>query len=96
MVLPGLPVNADTWAGVAGALGDVRVADLPGLGLSGGGPGDWGSWAAALEAGAPGRLHVIVGDRDPLTQEGRELLDALPQATVTVIAGAGCSPTPSG
>ncbi|MFF0768535.1 SDR family oxidoreductase [Nonomuraea wenchangensis] len=202
VVLPGLPVNADTWAGVAAVLGDVRVADLPGLGLSGGGPGDWGSWAAALvsggvdhvvahsigaaavlEAGASGtpgrltlvapfflqrrtaswtpatrlylrqagpemlarrltgdpahadalrtsvadlrrpgvatrvaraltaagsrrwraglrerlrgyegRLHVIVGDRDPLTPEGRDLLNALPQATVTVIRGAGHHP----
>ncbi|MEU6723744.1 SDR family oxidoreductase [Nonomuraea wenchangensis] len=202
VVLPGLPVNADTWAGVAAALGDVRVADLPGLGLSGGGPGDWGAWAAALvsggvdhvvahsigaaaalEAGASGtpgrltlvapfflqrrtaswapatrlylrqagpetlarrltgdpahadalrtsvadlrrpgvatrvaralaaagnrrwraglrerlrgyegRLHVIVGDRDALTPEGRHLLDALPRAAVTVIRGAGHHP----
>ncbi|MER7370708.1 alpha/beta fold hydrolase, partial [Nonomuraea wenchangensis] len=202
VVLPGLPVNADTWAGVAAALGDVRVADLPGLGLSGGGPGDWGAWmaalvaggvdhvvahsigaAAALEAGASGapgrltlvapfflqprtaswapatrlylrragaealarrltgdpvyadalrtsaadlrrpgvaarvahalaaagsrrwradlrerlrayegRLHVIVGDRDPLTPAGQTLLNALPHARVTVIRGAGHHP----
>ncbi|MFG6195370.1 alpha/beta fold hydrolase, partial [Nonomuraea sp. JJY05] len=36
----------------------------------------------------PGSVHVIVGAGDPLTAEGRMLLDTLPQATVTVIPGA--------
>ncbi|MFJ9717028.1 alpha/beta fold hydrolase [Streptomyces sp. NPDC101213] len=39
-----------------------------------------------------GSVHVIVGSRDPLTPEGRALLDALPRATVTVVADAGHHP----
>ncbi|WP_214327936.1 alpha/beta fold hydrolase [Nonomuraea sediminis] len=50
VVLPGLPVNADTWAPVVEALGQARAADLPGLGMSAGGPEDWPTWVAALGA----------------------------------------------
>lgn len=208
VVLPGLPVNADTWAPVVAALGRARAVDLPGLGMSAGRRDDWPAWlsalvtgsgarhlvghslgaAAAVEAAAahpeaverltlvspfflqarparlarwapPARLylrrassgalaarltgtaahapalessaadlrrgsvaattarylaetadprwrdglraglrrhsgpvHVIVGSEDPPTPEGRALLDALPQVTVTVIAGAGHHP----
>ncbi|WP_433241253.1 alpha/beta fold hydrolase [Actinomadura nitritigenes] len=208
VVLPGLPVNADSWAPVVAALGRARAVDLPGLGMSAGRRDDWPAWlsalvtgtgarhlvghslgaAAAVEAAAahpeaverltlvspfflqarPARLarwaplarlylrrassgalaarltgtavhaaalqssaadlrrgsvaataarylaetadprwrddlraglrrhrgpvHVIVGSEDPLTTEGRALLDALPQVTVTVIGGAGHHP----
>ncbi|HEU5029469.1 MAG TPA: alpha/beta fold hydrolase [Spirillospora sp.] len=210
VVLPGLPVNADTWAEVVAALGRARAVDLPGLGMSAGRRDDWPSWLSALVTGAgagarhlvghsigaaaaveaaaahpgaverltlvspfflqarPARLarrasltrqylrrvssetlamrltgtaahaaalessaadlrrgtvaataarllaatadprwrdelraglrrhagpvHVIVGSDDPPTPEGRALLDALPQVTVTVIAGAGHHP----
>ena len=48
LILPGLPVNADTWAAVAAGIG-ARVVDLPGLGLSGGeGIEDWERWLPAL------------------------------------------------
>ncbi|EFL23822.1 putative NAD dependent epimerase/dehydratase family protein [Streptomyces himastatinicus ATCC 53653] len=205
VVMPGLPVNADTWAPVVTAMGGARAVDLPGLGMSGGHRDDWPTWlsalitetgarhlvghsigaAAAVEAAAahpgaverltlvapyflqarpaptiqwapltrgylshvspealakrltgttehasalrssvadlrrgtvaanvsrllaaaakprwredlraelrhyPGRVHVIVGSHDPLTPDGRALLDALPHATVTVVEGAG-------
>ncbi|GLW08988.1 hypothetical protein Misp01_41180 [Microtetraspora sp. NBRC 13810] len=228
VVLPGLPVNADTWAPVVESLGHARAVDLPGLGLTGGRLGGLGSgggrlgglgsgggrrgglpdWPVALlaETGArhlvghsvgaaialeaaterpdlvdrltlvspfflqphaglasrwtlparwylrrvgsealarrltgdaahagalassvadlrragvaantarllaragserwrgdlrarlrsyQGRVHVVVGADDPLTPEGRALLDALPRAVVTVIAGAGHHP----
>ncbi|MEE1820255.1 alpha/beta fold hydrolase [Streptomyces sp. SP18ES09] len=208
VVLPGLPVNADTWAPVVEALGSARAVDLPGLGMSGGSRDDWSSWltalvtgtgarhlvghsvgaAAAVEAAAahpdrveeltlvapyflqaspprsagwtpltrgllrrttpsalsvrltgspahapalrpavsdlrrgavaavtarllastgsararadlqaalrryPGRVHVVTGSEDPLTPEGRSLVDGLPRATVTVIPGAGHHP----
>lgn len=50
VVLPGLPVNADTWAPVAAALGHghARVLDLPGLGMSAGRPADLPAWLADL------------------------------------------------
>ncbi|MFE7712334.1 alpha/beta fold hydrolase [Streptomyces sp. NPDC057486] len=208
VVLPGLPVNADTWAPVVAAVGHARAVDLPGLGMSTGRPDDWPSWLTALvtETGArhlvghsigaaaavaaatahphavdqltlvspfflqaqpprtvkwtpltrrhlsrttptalaerltsatghatalrsavadlrrgtiaattarllaaiansqwradlraklqqyPGRVHIVLGSHDPLTVEGQSLLDALPHATVTVIAGAGHHP----
>ncbi|MFJ5833691.1 alpha/beta fold hydrolase [Streptomyces sp. NPDC093089] len=207
VVLPGLPVNADTWAPVVAAVGNARAVDLPGLGMSTGHRDDWPSWstalvtetgarhlvghsigaAAAVEAAAahpdaverltlvapfflqaappravtwapltrrflsriapaalaerltgtadhaaslrpavadlrrgtaaaaagllaasadprwrahlraelrryPGPVHIVVGSDDPLTPEGRSLLDALPHVTVTVIAGAGHHP----
>ena len=47
LVLPGLPVNADTWATVVTALGCARVMDLPGLGMSSGSPRDWAAWLTA-------------------------------------------------
>ncbi|MFD8206808.1 alpha/beta fold hydrolase [Streptomyces sp. NPDC059695] len=208
VVLPGLPVNADTWAPVVAALGNARAVDLPGLGMSSGSRDDWPAWltalvtetgarhlvghslgaAAAVEAAAahpdrvdgltlvapfflqgspprtaawtpltrgllrrttpaalsvrltgtpehasalraavtdlrrgttsgtaarllaatrsarwrtdlqaglkryPGRVHVVTGSEDPLTPEARSLLEGLPHATVTVIAGAGHHP----
>ncbi len=50
LFFPGLPVNADTWAGVAAGVGG-RVLDLPGLGLSGGtGIKDWERWLPAVVA----------------------------------------------
>ncbi|UYQ77779.1 alpha/beta fold hydrolase [Glutamicibacter sp. JL.03c] len=53
LLLPGLPVNADTWAKVAQGMGG-RVVDLPGLGLSGaGGIADWDRWLKALLEGEP-------------------------------------------
>lgn len=53
VVLPGLPVNADTWAAVASGIG-ARVVDLPGLGLSSGtGVQDWEQWLPALLDGEP-------------------------------------------
>jgi len=51
VILPGLPVNADTWAEVASGIG-ARVVDLPGLGLSGGsGVQDWEQWLPAVLGG---------------------------------------------
>ncbi|TDC06097.1 alpha/beta fold hydrolase [Nonomuraea longispora] len=207
VVLPGLPVNADTWAPVLAAMRGARAVDLPGLGMSAGHRQDWPSWlsalvtqtgarhlvghsigaAAAVEAAAahpetveqltlvapfflqpppgfparsafltrqylsratpralaerltgdtahatalhtsvadlrrgtaaatarllavttqpqwredlqtklqryPGPVHIIVGSHDPLTPHGQALLDALPNATVIVIADAGHHP----
>ncbi|MGN9846322.1 alpha/beta fold hydrolase [Nonomuraea sp. H19] len=208
VMLPGLPVNADTWAPVVAGVGRARAVDLPGLGMTAGRRDDWQAWltalltetgarhlvghsigaAAAVEAAAahpgavdqltlvspfflqarpalatrwapltrwflsrvhpealaerltgnaahasalhssvadlrrgtvaataarllagtarprwredlraklrqyPGHIHVIVGSHDPLTPEGQALLDTLPRATVTVIAGAGHHP----
>ncbi|MEU6763159.1 alpha/beta fold hydrolase [Streptomyces sp. NPDC046853] len=208
VVLPGLPLNADTWSPVVASLGDARAVDLPGLGMSAGDHGDWPAWLSALvtECGArhlvghsigaaaaveaatahpdtvdqltlvapfflqappprittwtpltraylrrttpdalsrrltdttdhaaavrpavadlrrgpaaattarllaiaadprwretlvaglrryPGRVHIVIGARDPLTPEARTLLSTLPQATVTVLAKAGHHP----
>src|SRR5690606_14299361 len=51
VILPGLPVNADTWAEVASGI-EGRVVDLPGLGLSGGtGVQDWEQWLPAVLGG---------------------------------------------
>ncbi|MEV4459978.1 alpha/beta fold hydrolase, partial [Microbispora sp. NPDC049633] len=58
VVLPGLPVNADTWAAVVTAMGDARAADLPGLGMSAGGRDDWPAWLAALVTGT-GARHIV-------------------------------------
>ncbi|MEU2253953.1 alpha/beta fold hydrolase [Nocardia xishanensis] len=58
-VLPGLPVNADTWGPVATALGDARVVDLPGLGMSSGSGREWSAWLDALLA--PTRHAHLVG-----------------------------------
>lgn len=57
-VLPGLPVNADSWSDVVNHVDGTRAVDLPGLGLSRGtGLIDWPTWLDALTA--PGRLHLI-------------------------------------
>ncbi|MCE7081432.1 alpha/beta fold hydrolase [Streptomyces sp. ST2-7A] len=58
VVLPGLPVNADTWAPVVADLGDARAVDLPGLGMSAGAREDWPSWLGALTGGA-GARHLV-------------------------------------
>lgn len=74
LILPGLPVNADTWADVAAGIG-ARAVDLPGLGLSDGmGIRDWGRWLPALLGDEPLELvghsigaaaAVIAADRFP-------------------------------
>lgn len=74
VILPGLPVNADTWAEVAAGIGG-RVVDLPGLGLSGGtGVQDWEQWLPAVLEGEPADLvghsigaaaAVVAADRFP-------------------------------
>lgn len=56
LILPGLPVNADTWAYVASAIG-ARAVDLPGLGLSGGtGVRDWIRWLPGVLGEEPVEL----------------------------------------
>ena len=74
VILPGLPVNADTWGHVATGSG-ARAVDLPGLGLSGGsGIDDWEEWLPALLGGGPIDLighsigaaaAVVAADRFP-------------------------------
>ncbi|WP_308736933.1 alpha/beta fold hydrolase [Microbacterium sp. MYb64] len=74
LILPGLPVNADTWADVASDIG-ARAVDLPGLGLSGGtGIRDWERWLPAVLGEEPADLighsigaaaAVIAADRFP-------------------------------
>lgn len=57
LLLPGLPVNADTCAKVAQGI-DSRVVDLPGLGLSGAsGIADWDRWLKALLEEGPADLN---------------------------------------
>jgi nucleoside-diphosphate-sugar epimerase/pimeloyl-ACP methyl ester carboxylesterase len=57
VILPGLPVNADTWAEVASGIA-ARAVDLPGLGLSGGtGIQDWEKWLPAVLG--DGAVHLI-------------------------------------
>lgn len=58
VILPGLPVNADTWAPVAAAIGHAQVLDLPGLGMSAGGRGDWQAWLETLLERTPG-AHLV-------------------------------------
>ena len=74
LILPGLPVNADTWAAVASGIG-ARAVDLPGLGLSGGtGVQDWERWLPAVLGEEPADLighsigaaaAVLAADRYP-------------------------------
>ncbi|OZB80363.1 alpha/beta fold hydrolase, partial [Microbacterium sp. 13-71-7] len=74
LILPGLPVNADTWAGVASGIG-ARAVDLPGLGLSNGtGVQDWERWLPAVLGAEPADLighsigsaaAVLAADRFP-------------------------------
>lgn len=56
VVLPGLPINADTWVDTAAHCGGLSVVDLPGLGLSGGDLTDWDTWADTL---ASSHRHVV-------------------------------------
>jgi pimeloyl-ACP methyl ester carboxylesterase/nucleoside-diphosphate-sugar epimerase len=58
LVLPGLPINADTWAPVTTALGHARVVDLPGLGMSAGSPRDLSTWLATLIE-ETGDVHLV-------------------------------------
>ncbi|MEV2221522.1 alpha/beta fold hydrolase [Nocardia vinacea] len=58
VLLPGLPVNADTWAPVAAAIGHAQVLDLPGLGMSAGNRDDWHAWLEALLERTPG-AHLV-------------------------------------
>ncbi|MFB6835763.1 alpha/beta fold hydrolase [Streptomyces sp. NPDC056361] len=58
VVLPGLPVNADTWAPVVAAVGNARAVDLPGLGMSAGSRDDWPSWTTALVT-ETGARHLV-------------------------------------
>lgn len=58
VVLPGLPVNADTWAPVVAAVGHARAVDLPGLGMSTGRRDDWPSWLTALVT-ETGARHLV-------------------------------------
>lgn len=74
LILPGLPVNAETWAAVAEGT-SARVVDLPGLGLSGGsGVRDWERWLPAVLGDEPVELighsigaaaAVLAADRLP-------------------------------
>jgi pimeloyl-ACP methyl ester carboxylesterase len=57
VVLPGLPVNADTWQEVAQST-NAHVVDLPGLGMSSGDAGDWTPWLDAL-LHETGVRHVV-------------------------------------
>ncbi|MET4095707.1 alpha/beta fold hydrolase [Arthrobacter sp. UYCu712] len=57
IILPGLPVNADTWSETA-ALVDGRAVDLPGLGASSGTPDDWHHWLDAVIGGRTG-IHLV-------------------------------------
>lgn len=51
VVLPGLPVNADSWADLVRQDAGLSAVDLPGLGLSrGSGDREWGAWLTALTA----------------------------------------------
>jgi nucleoside-diphosphate-sugar epimerase/pimeloyl-ACP methyl ester carboxylesterase len=58
VVLPGLPVNADTWAPVVAAMSGARAVDLPGLGMSAGRREDWASWLSALVT-ETGARHLV-------------------------------------
>ncbi|MDL4822013.1 alpha/beta fold hydrolase [Actinomadura opuntiae] len=58
VVLPGLPVNADSWAAVVADLGHARAVDLPGLGLSAGSPRDLEAWLDALVEHT-GSVHLV-------------------------------------
>lgn len=55
IVLPGLPVNAETWAGVAEALEQTIVVDLPGLGMSNGDSRVWPEWLDDLLSSSESR-----------------------------------------
>jgi pimeloyl-ACP methyl ester carboxylesterase len=59
LVLPGLPVNADTWTGVLERLSSTRAADLPGLGMTAGNPDDWRPWLEEIVTS--GHVRRLVG-----------------------------------
>ncbi|GAA3673315.1 alpha/beta fold hydrolase [Nocardioides ginsengisoli] len=82
LILPGLPVNADTWAAVAAGIG-ARAVDLPGLGLSGGtGVQDWERWLPAVLAERTDLIGhsigaaaaVVAADRFPAQVESLTLV----------------------
>jgi pimeloyl-ACP methyl ester carboxylesterase/nucleoside-diphosphate-sugar epimerase len=59
LVLPGLPVNADTWSHVLERLAAARAVDLPGLGMTAGGPADWKAWLDELMSA--GQVRRLIG-----------------------------------
>ncbi|WP_026930296.1 alpha/beta fold hydrolase [Glycomyces tenuis] len=60
VILPGLPVNADSWARVVELLPETRAVDLPGTGMSPGtGRSGWDRWTAALLADGGEGVHLI-------------------------------------
>ncbi len=83
LILPGLPINADTWAEVAAGIG-ARAVDLPGIGLSGGaGVQDWERWLPAVLGDQPVELvghsigaaaAVVAADRFPEQVESLTLI----------------------
>ena len=59
LVLPGLPINADTWAATAADLDErARILDLPGLGLSSGNEKLWDAWLTDV-ARDRHNLHIV-------------------------------------
>lgn len=59
LVLPAIPVNADTWAETAAGLSEpTRVLDLPGLGMSSGNEQQWMPWLDSVTDARVG-LHLI-------------------------------------
>ena len=59
IVLPPIPLNADTWAAAAARMSEpVRVLDLPGLGMSAGSEDAWGDWLTAVADGRDD-LHLV-------------------------------------
>ena len=92
VILPGLPVNADTWAEVALGIGG-RAVDAPGLGLSGGkGIEDWTPWLRAALGERPAHLigHSL-GAAAAVTAAGR-----FPErvASLTLVAPFFLQPAP--
>ena len=83
VILPGIPVNADSWADVAAGIG-ARAVDLPGLGLSGGtGIRDWERWLPATLGEEPAEIighsigaaaAVVAADRFPERVESLTLI----------------------
>ena len=65
IILPGLPVNADTWAETANLV-DGQTLDLPGLGASSGAPADWHHW-----------LDSVIGERKDVHLVGHSVGAAL-------------------
>lgn len=59
LILPGLPIGADTWRSVTEQLPRAKAVDLPGLGMSSGGFADWENWLDDILAAE--NLHHIVG-----------------------------------